>query len=109
MRRKDTYINTSLTTDDKTTNNMQQAFNSQLLCKIGSNGMIKRYSSYASNMLKTIVEEQHADHDLICPKWEEEIVREHRTPDLPFDILQKMTIDMINNKSFVMEEDLFSN
>lgn len=45
---------------------------------------------------KSIFEWEERDPALICPAWEEAIVREHHNPEISFDIMQKNTIDKIH-------------
>jgi hypothetical protein len=53
------------------------------------------YHSNSTN--KNMTTQQQQDHGLICSEWEEAIIKEQRTPDLPFDSMQKDTIDQIHN------------
>ena len=37
------------------------------------------------------------DESLISSEWEEAIIKEQRKPDIPFDLMQKDTIDQLHN------------
>jgi len=41
---------------------------------------------------------------LICPRWEEAIIRENQAADLPFEIMQQHTIDMVTSKDNPIEQ-----
>lgn len=82
---------------------MQQVCARQLIFRTGFNAIIRRSSSHASRP----IEHEHRDDALICPKWEEAIIKEHRRTDLPFHVMQKQTIDMIhNNKNRIEQQPL---
>jgi hypothetical protein len=76
---------------------MQQFRNHQLVFRVVYNAIVKRYNSNVNSKKNKVVENEHRDSNLICPRWEEGIIKEERKPDLPVDIMQKVTIDMVNN------------
>ncbi|CAF0797854.1 unnamed protein product [Adineta ricciae] len=41
--------------------------------------------------------EEKKDDNLICCEWEEAIIREQRSPDIPFDLMEKQTINQVHN------------
>ena len=78
--------------------NAMQSCTRQLISRIGRNDIILRCSY---RMKKTMAEQEQRDTTLICPDWEEAIIKEHGKPDVPFDLMQKDTIEkIINNKNF---------
>lgn len=77
---------------------MQKLYTPRLAFRIGYNAIIQRGISNVLNTKTNVIEHEHRDHTLICPRWEEAIIREHRTSDVPFDLMQKETIDMIHNR-----------
>jgi hypothetical protein len=76
---------------------MQRLCARQLIFKFGQNAIIKRCTHHLNSAENKKLEHEQHDQVLICPQWEEAILREHRTDDLPFDTMQKITIDTINN------------
>jgi hypothetical protein len=78
---------------------MQRLCARQLVFQLGRNAIIKQCSYHVNSADNKKLEYEQQDHVLICPRWEEAIIREHRTADLPFDTMQKNTIDMIKNSN----------
>ena len=78
---------------------MQQLYTRQLIFRVGCSSIIKRCNHNVKNVKNETVEHEQRDHALICPRWEEAIITEHRKSDVPFDMMQKNTIDMINNNT----------
>jgi hypothetical protein len=71
----------------------------QLISKIIRVPIIGQYNYYTnSNNIKSSVQEQHGE-GLICSEWEETIIKEQRMPDVPFDLMQKNTIDQVHNNN----------
>lgn len=56
------------------------------------------YANYHTNGAtnKSNVQDQR-DHGLICSHWEEAIIKEHRMPDVPLDLMQKETIAQVRD------------
>jgi hypothetical protein len=80
----------------------------QMISSIGRSAIVGRCSYHMSSTIKKTPEQEHHDNVLICPAWEEALIKEHRKPDVPFDSMQKDTIEkMSNNQSF--EEQLHAN
>jgi hypothetical protein len=83
---------------------MQQLHARQLIFRIGYSAIIKRCSHNVNSKKNTMVELEHHDHTLICPRWEEAIIKEHRKSDLPFETMQKDTIDIVHNKNNIIKQ-----
>ncbi len=49
--------------------------------------------------------QEQEDNGLICSKWEEAIIKEQRMPDIPFDLMQKYTIEEIYNNAHNYKND----
>jgi hypothetical protein len=49
---------------------------------------------------------QEQESDLICPSWEEAIIKEGRMPDMPFDLMQENTIVKTHNNNIKKPQDL---
>ena len=75
---------------------MQQLCARQLVFKLGQSAIFKRCAHHVNAVENKKLEVDHHEHVLICPRWEEAIIREHRTDDLSFDTMQKHTIDAVN-------------
>ena len=78
---------------------MQRLCAPQLVFKLGQSAIFKRCTHHVNAVENKKVENDHHHHEhvLICPQWEEAIIREHRADDLPFDTMQKHTIDTVKN------------
>ena len=49
--------------------------------------------------MSSTIDFDHQDFNLICPTWEEAIIREGKKPDISFDQLQKETIEQIHKQN----------
>jgi hypothetical protein len=88
---------------------MQQSYTRQLIFNIGRSVIIGRRNYAIDNTKNRVNEHEQHDNTLICPTWEEAIIKEHRKPDLPFDLMQKDTIDIIcndNNNRSIKEQSV---
>ena len=70
----------------------------QLVSNIAPASAVLRCYYRKFSTSKSIFDWEERDPALICPAWEEAIVREHRNPEISFDIMQKNTIDTIRSK-----------
>jgi hypothetical protein len=86
---------------------MQQYHARQLVFRIGYSAIIKRCNHDVSSAKNKTFGNEHHDNTLICPKWEEAIIKEDRKSHLPYDIMQKDTIDIINKKNNTNQQNLF--
>lgn len=77
---------------------MQRICSHPSIFRFGCNFIVKRFNHHAESQTGLTVDHKQRDHALICQRWEEAIIREHRTLDLPFDTMQQETIDTITNK-----------
>ena len=57
-----------------------------------------QYNYHTNGAKNNMTTQSQRDHSLICPEWEEAIIKEQRTPDAPFDSMQKDTIDQIHKQ-----------
>ncbi len=70
-----------------------------LISKIIRVPVLQGYSYHTNNTKNTATTEEQQGHDLICSKWEEAIIKENRKADIPFDLMQKTTIDYVQNNN----------
>ena len=63
--------------------------------RLGCNFILKRWNHHEENGQNKATEYEQRDPVLICQRWEEAIIHEHRTADLPIEIMQERTIDTV--------------
>jgi hypothetical protein len=85
---------------------MQQSCSRLLISSIGRSVIVGRRNYEIDFTKNKVAEHEQHDNTLICPNWEEAIIKEHRKPDIPFDLLQRDTIDMINNNKSIKQHPL---
>jgi hypothetical protein len=83
---------------------MQQFHTRQLVFRIGYSAIIKRCAHNVNSEKNKVIDPEHHEHTLICPKWEEAIIKEHRKSDAPFDTMQKDTIATIKNENSTKQQ-----
>jgi hypothetical protein len=86
---------------------MQQIHARQLVFRIGYSAIIKRCNHDVNSAKNKPLGHEHHDNTLICPKWEEAIIKEDRKSHLPFDTMQKDTIEIINKNNNTTQQKPF--
>jgi hypothetical protein len=82
-----------------------QRCNYQFISKILHVRVVGQYGYHTDNSKSKMTMQEQEDNGLICSKWEEAIIKEHRMPDIPLDLMQKYTIDEIYNNAHSHKND----
>lgn len=82
---------------------MQNSCIRQLISATARNKIIPRANISVNVAQSKDARTEHSDAGLICSAWEEAIIKEYRSPDISIEMLQKQTIEMINNKYLVQQ------
>lgn len=77
-----------------------QCYTRRLVSKVIQIPMAEYCNHYMYQINKRTSIQESKDNDLICPEWEEAIIKEHRTPDVPLDLMQKETIERIHKNAY---------
>ncbi len=67
-----------------------------LISKIIRIPIVGHHNYYRNGRKNKNAIEGQKDNGLICPAWEEAIIKEQRMPDIPLDLMQKQTIQQIH-------------
>ncbi|CAF4098198.1 unnamed protein product [Adineta steineri] len=70
-----------------------------LISKIIHAPIIRQCNYRTNGKQNSGINEEEQNNNLICSKWEEAIIKVQQMPDIPFDLMQKNTIDHIHNKN----------
>ena len=68
----------------------------QMASKILRIPLAAHYNYHTNSAKNESNVQEQGDHGLICSQWEEAIIREHRTSDIPLELMQKETIDQVH-------------
>ena len=74
-----------------------QCYTRQLVSSIIRMPVFGHYNYCAFSDKRECNVEEKKDDTLICCEWEEAIIREQRSPDIPFDLMEKQTISQVQN------------
>jgi hypothetical protein len=73
-----------------------QCYTRQFTSKILRIPLVGHYNYHTKGAKNKSNMQEQKDQGLICSHWEEAIIKENRTPDIPMDLMQKETIDQVN-------------